>query len=459
MIRNRSTSSGFTLIELIVAVALLLVIMLGVNQVFRTTSETISTATAVQDGVRSLRGLQSQMFADVLGVDGDPNTGIVEAKNLPALVIRAESQRLPLNKAEEQDTTATLREYRKDILSFFSRGSFKRRTGDGVNVYIGEETSKEAWIWYGHLKQPNRALNSAADTYNINEFRRPGEGAINTNPFNYYPADWVLGRTAVLMVGTPNTDPVLGPNNYWPRCERANAEPVYQSKCDLALVSMGDRNASKGYYRQLKERSDPADATYYDNLWWARLSEEMSGTTSQGAYRFHGSRFVPKALGSDNIALTVPAVVPGCTQFIVEFAGDYDNIKGIDTWTIGTGPSQRSGIRWYGMWRKTSLDPNQATVWTREDVWPVSTALADLGQPFAGPLPFERGTVPTQPSVSNPPTTSQYTCVWGPMEMNTVASSTLKIGAPMLIRVTLRTIDPNVRLGDGLVHEYVFAVK
>jgi prepilin-type N-terminal cleavage/methylation domain-containing protein len=56
--------TAFTLVELLVAIALVLVLMVGVNQVFRTTTATVAANQAVSDNTREARGAQSVFAQD-----------------------------------------------------------------------------------------------------------------------------------------------------------------------------------------------------------------------------------------------------------------------------------------------------------------------------------------------------------------------------------------------------------
>src|SRR3954463_4404922 len=65
--RNRNPiarrRAAFTLVELMVAIALVLILMVGVNQVFRTTTATVASNQAVSDNTRVARAAQS-VFAN-----------------------------------------------------------------------------------------------------------------------------------------------------------------------------------------------------------------------------------------------------------------------------------------------------------------------------------------------------------------------------------------------------------
>src|SRR5688572_18149380 len=58
-------AAGFTLIKLMVSIELVLIIILGVNQVFSITSRTVGAGQALSAAVRDNRNLQYSFFSDV----------------------------------------------------------------------------------------------------------------------------------------------------------------------------------------------------------------------------------------------------------------------------------------------------------------------------------------------------------------------------------------------------------
>jgi prepilin-type N-terminal cleavage/methylation domain-containing protein len=474
--RRPKPAPAFTLTELIIAIALLLIIMLGVNLVFRTTSETITTATIVSGAVRDLKGLHTQLLADFVGPT-DGTTGIVEARNHPAMVIRSEFAFAPLNRDSAPGA------FRTDILSFFSRGEFKRRTGQQLNnreTYVSDQSpSSEAWVWYGHLKLPNG--NIPPNAPNINGYfvnSGPGQGDATVNPNNFYAQDWRLGRVAMLLLDRDPPPPTRfldffgNPYAFIARPAEANEggdltdlRPLqYGSPAaitdrngndravdgeiqfhwyDVASATVGEGVAppslgAKGYWKVVQGAQEA------DPNWWQRLAtaSRPGAVNLNEAYRFYANPFLQKPLtigSSRQMAMTVPIVLNSCTDFIVEFAGDYEKPDGIDLWTP-RGSNNMPQIRWYGLPRDVDGDGVP-------DVMPVSMALG------TAPLPFERGQVPNKLNSNIP-----YTCVWGPKELGP-APDAGKASGPLLIRITVRVTEKNGRLGDGMTQEYVFKTQ
>jgi prepilin-type N-terminal cleavage/methylation domain-containing protein len=120
---------GFTLVELMIAIALIVVLLLGINQVFKMSSDTIGVGQTYSGIIRDHRATQAVMQQDA-------RQWVVDA---PMFYIR--NQRLGNGN-------------RSDQLAFPARGLYRRQT-PGLAV-----SSLEAWIWYGHGQIPgsNRDL-------------------------------------------------------------------------------------------------------------------------------------------------------------------------------------------------------------------------------------------------------------------------------------------------------------
>src|SRR3954449_12031629 len=80
---NFTTRRGFTLIELMVSIALVLILILGINQVFRIASDTINAGQALSGADRENRSVQSVLSNDMLSM---VTTGG------PCLIIRSQQQ-------------------------------------------------------------------------------------------------------------------------------------------------------------------------------------------------------------------------------------------------------------------------------------------------------------------------------------------------------------------------------
>ena len=231
--------------------------------------------------------------------------------------------------------------------------------------------------------------------------------------------------------------------------------------------------------------STPGDAFRYDCKPWASRTVAYGGASLTSDQK------------CQDMALNHTAFVRGCSQFIVEFAGDYleqatansdvatgqrsDGILDFDLVAI-TGGTPQKRIRWYGMERKYAdnpiIDPTNKRYYL--DVKPVASWIAlDLS---GGPLPFEKISPPMGlfPAQQGDLTLNSYVCAWSPYDLqfpavgddNALLTANVKgglLGAlvpmstaypkgfmPWMVRITMRVDDPNGRLQEGQTIQYVF---
>jgi hypothetical protein len=519
-----ATPSAFTLIEVTISVALAVVLMLGISEVFKVVGETVGTGNALADTQRQARSAQAvmagdfntvvtdgapymlmdsgQVFAfqnqaDMLGdKDGDPSTydlrGTGSESGQPAVIYN-------------------YRSHRKDDFTFFGRGSFARQTGAdvyslGTSPFVSNMGANEAMLWYGLV---NIADNSGNFPPNgMANGVTPGAAPLATNPNNYFATSWILGRQQILLVPpTPldnNNNPLTPPKvidkngvEQYAYTQQASiplsplavgSQALSSAGGSLPLASQGSTAATllsgridlaatsiAGYRNILLADIAKPDPTWYQNL----PGGSGSGITS----RFRAQPFfLAKPPTPESISYQAPIFVRGCTQFIVEYAGDYLNqdpntgvvtdtyahVAGtapnftispgttdgqIDFIQTGTAPNISRKIRWYGFPRSTT---NSTTInYTNGDVVPLRDLWVTATNGSQGPnAPFERastfltaGAQPDYAQIGAIPTNSQYTCAWGPSDVK-----------PKMIRITITIDDPGGRLGDGQTFEYIYTL-
>lgn len=161
--------SGFTLMELMVAVSLLVLVILGVGMIFQNTSKAVGLSQATTDTFAGVRALSRQIEKDVSSLD---TNGF--------LVIRSRN-----------DTVDTTRRF--DQISFLAKGSFRNMTGTtNTNPFTDRTVGNAAHVWYGQLVM-------AAD------------GATVTTPdATVYTNESVVVPLSAMPTGVRNQDFVLG---------------------------------------------------------------------------------------------------------------------------------------------------------------------------------------------------------------------------------------------------------
>jgi len=115
--RHRRSRSGFSLMELMVAVTILVVIILAVNVTFSGASKQVGTSQATMDMMAGIRGIQSMIEHDVRSMD---RNGF--------LVIRSR-----LFDPTSGDPVKLDRTWRFDQLSFLATGEFPNPSGADSN--------------------------------------------------------------------------------------------------------------------------------------------------------------------------------------------------------------------------------------------------------------------------------------------------------------------------------------
>src|SRR5690606_751550 len=211
--------SAFTLVELMIVIAIAMVLVVIIQGVFVQASQVVGRGQKLSQATRDLMAVQAQVKKDLEGAalsDGpffmirsSAQVAFAHARDhqsdadyaataspgdVPA-ILSAD----PENTGTEQPQAVThygTRTFRQDTLAFFSRGVFERYGGNG-GILPTPMRSHEAFIWYGHLRLPDDAALPA--------FQLPGltDGmhytTARTNPNNFYASQWILGRMAILL--------------------------------------------------------------------------------------------------------------------------------------------------------------------------------------------------------------------------------------------------------------------
>ena len=167
---NVPRRAGFTLVEVLISIAIALVLILGISQIFSLAQRTTGAGNAVLGAVDTVRGVQAtfaQDFRSITNATGDSPGIAIVSYALPAWRSAADRQSdrdgtsytyndpassgsLPaMNYTQVND-----RIHRLDKIVFFARDRYARQTGDGSNL-VTPMTSSEAMISIGHAAVPN----------------------------------------------------------------------------------------------------------------------------------------------------------------------------------------------------------------------------------------------------------------------------------------------------------------
>ncbi len=519
---------GFTLVELLISIAIVLVLILGINEVFGLTSRTVGAGLALSDALRSNRAAQEVInddFRMAVPMAETPcliiSSGLVHT-GAPGAVSNGAFRNIEDLRGDRDGIATTIdldgngkegealvpgeivkstsygyRNYRTDRVGFFIQGEIPRQTGTGaafVDTVTAAPTvvgrtvpsaATEAWVVYGHLYLSNDA---ATPIYFAPGAGKPIPSPAGTyNARNYFASQWCLGRSVVLL--NPSTTIPVGqdvltipsPTSQYGllavNAKAGSGVQIQESKCDVAQTSV---------------------AAYRDLL--ARTANTQGGPANYWTQMLVNNHFqadptpLPPLTGP-KVSQTVPCFVPGCSQIIVEYAGDFlaQDSKGKVITQMemqGSTPTKVLAppdgevdftidpvtgvkrIRWYGFPRDIN---NDGTIDPSVDVVPLRDMIQNLGvvgrlnmiHPSGTPSAvdyyyFERNvdiTLPYPPSpvdyAANPNQlwAASYVVAWG-SEPQTVSSP-----RPSMLRITLQIDDPSGRLKVPQTAEYVVRLK
>ena len=459
--------AAFTLMELMISVALALVLILGINEVFGLTAKTVGAGQALSTSYQSDRAAQLVMANDFKNM---VNTAplIITSQSMAAFRSTQDQQTDVDGKPATVDplgaTAVTIpadvlhyRMHRLDSIAFCARDLYQRQTGGVSGAFLTPSSSYEAYIWYGHLNIGNNSMptSGAWSTSTNPGVGTPPVGVIGpptANPNNYYASQWVLGRMAMLFqqstipvvmvngVPTP-TPPALAYVNgleYNSTSTNITGYTVQMSRLDVVSGTAGattNEGTIDAFTANIYTKSPTA--------WWGGTTSSNMTSPAWLNYRFQCDPKPPRPLTPDTAAFYSPAFVPSCSQFCVEFAGDFVNQSGGGTagpdgtidYNMVNGTRQ---IRWYGMPRNVSTGDTTINV-TRGDVNTVAKAPEGVPTGTAA-YTFEKMAAGS----------STYIAAWHPKETNNPR--------PKLIRITWAVDDANNRLGSPVTFECVFPV-
>jgi prepilin-type N-terminal cleavage/methylation domain-containing protein len=503
--RRRQIRRGFTLIEVMISVALVLLLMYGVSQVFKMSGDAVGANQAVSKIIRDHRAAAATLADDFRNCAQDSPLFLISSRIGywgPAPAGQSTFASGFRNAQEQRDnrnddptfidgaTTATPflklgasdRVPRLDRLAFFARGLYRRQTTPDQQGPLA--SSGEAYIWVGHVKV------------------QKNPPAVPPEVETQFGADRILGRMAIVLKDRSAMSsaeitaqkPFVADSGPGPTATTAALWPFgYDDKpfvdySDLAPVTMD----------QFRFRVDTQYQASPIN--WYRPMED-NGSNS---LRFWCNPAVSRPITPRMLSQTVPFFVGNCTQFIVEYAGDYLNQDPITgelkngKQDLKFGPDQTKNDVAELLMKDTSVTPPETKIVYGQtdgqiDFWVDKTANAtdptkwvhrtrwyglprdvngdgavDINDvvPLADVLDYAQITVAGNPAqtpwekdvptpnlqtlkdyakTSNTDATKfRYTCAW-------------HNDAPPMIRILVKIDDPTGRLQDGQWYEYIFS--
>lgn len=327
---------AFTLTEMMVALAITSVIVVSINRVFSITADVVSIGAATSDVYAAARIIGDQLDADAKEMTGPSEGGFM-------VIVGEKLDDVDIDIAGSGAVIET-RNVRTDQLLFIrSRGSLEPMVPQAENSYDTKSVASHVRVWYGHVVQtaPDGTLAGGA-----------GLGDDN----NKYGSDFVLGRQALFLQAVDGTGQQALPNTAGDKATGAYLADFSNGMPDvvkLGLAVEGPEGAVVSWSSTAGSNSDQllvnaSGSDYFDNALKYTFKGEVFGCNP-----------TPPATPddpyiSDEVAKMHPYLAGGVSQFIVEFAGDYDASPGLDM--TGGSPNQ---IKWYGF--ETGNTPSLGT--------------------------------------------------------------------------------------------------
>jgi prepilin-type N-terminal cleavage/methylation domain-containing protein len=451
---------AFTLIELMISLAMVLILILGINFVFRSATDAVGAGQALNGINSDAQSAQPVLFGDFQNVSKNPPCFIISSQLVTQFLnsddAKTGSDPTIIITDNNGGTTAggkvtignggaatagylspallNSRNHRCDILQFFAHGLYQRRSGND-GTYFGPESAQDAYIEIGHAALPTNGLtafygpsslpNATTGVYN-------GATVTGVPRIGAYASDWVLARRVTLLkdpasittanevyysnAGTPvqstgtnfslnmaplsygsldnNSTPALRTQFQSSRYDLAGVTPENFDRNQIvaALLGWQDGGAYGGtslwwnplvYSFQMNQTQKQPPATYpnevpyltsQNNVYFFNAPFNYTGvptlaTTDPGLWynRPQCNPTVQSPVTAATLAQMAPYFLQHCSQFIVEYAGDYMQQDANGNMT-GIGPDGQidfyldaqgnKHIRWYGMPRSSTGVPH-----------------------------------------------------------------------------------------------------
>ena len=319
---------GFTLVEMMVSIAVTTVLILAINKVFTSVSAGVSSGLALSEVVATSRVVGDQIERDFDQMVGPSENGFLVIINQTV----SNARLVP----EDVDTGLST-DLRSDQIAFI-----KRRVDDDPvtpqadNTYDSYTSAAYARVWYGHALRAN------------SDGSRPSGNLGASGTPNQFAADWILGRQALYLQSDSSPLAQRHINGAWIGSPATGATGPVPAVLESGLSDV----AYCGLATETTNGAVVGGTSYAHTNSNKRLFQDLTGSTYASrafALTYASARLLcnpsPQGPSYDSwkIAQMHPDLAEHVSEFIVEFAGDYDGSAGIDTQGGANG-----SIKWYG---------------------------------------------------------------------------------------------------------------
>jgi len=461
--------AAFTLIEMLVSLAVLAIALTVVGVVFSVTTKTTTQAAAFSEAQGRVRQFMLQLEEDLkycspengpMFIFGRTQAAALTRDDLEAgryhRVLTGDPTEVPVDYHPEFDSQRNLNysNPRADVLIFFTNravasqcpatGDLSNNEGFQISLQNGAKVAPIQVI-YGHAAIGQAALNGTEYVWNDSRegIQYISDELADGTKRSVLPATrWHLARRALLIEPVPNLTefPPAG-NEFWPRANRCQADPAWAAdsvQFDYPLflrllngyvdVTGRDRPQNKGLLSTIRR------ATFGDDGWGAGSRLHMATVLEE-----------PPAELRSNLGVHM---LPGCAWFQVEYLMPEDPRNSLDYYnptadSLVTDLSERFDMpRWVSV---PPQAPNNYVVFFPDTA--ENREIVSRPPPSGGYLP-PYGRVNEyaliDPTIADPPAPNP------PL----LSNRRIRLW-PYAIRITVHVYDPRGRLEEPIVRSIV----
>lgn len=351
---------GFTLVELLVAISIVVVMLFLMNQVFFSTSQAVGQGVGLSHVLDDSRAMMQQFARDaalMIGPDGKLIDGTPSGSSQGGVLIIL--QKRVQATVPDRFSGEKRRYVRSDQLVFIRPGDGENPLSPSLpNNYTNTNSAPFVRVWYGHGRRTAaNGTDDDMDPATPDDLTR----ALNANHLgapmgrNELASKWILCRQALQMIPSPITD--IHFNGGWVRCgenssgtgslagygmslPNAIRPMMYMGLTDVAYFAYEGDSAHGGMVGG-RENDFPSWHSPLYRLWaedGTNDAEYVRRAVLNYTYGRKQLRVNPKptfAAGDPQrdyaawqVAQMHPYMMAGVSDFIVEFAGDYYGATG-----------------------------------------------------------------------------------------------------------------------------------